>query len=31
MKYIVASRPVIIENGKLLVNKDDFYKHLREY
>jgi len=29
MKYIVASGPVIIENGKLLVNKDnkdDFYK-----
>lgn len=28
-KYIVASGPVIIENGKLLVNrddKDDFYK-----
>lgn len=29
MKYIIASGPVIIENGKLLVNKDnkdDFYK-----
>ena len=29
MKYIVASGPVIIENGKLMVNKDnkdDFYK-----
>lgn len=29
MKYIVASGPVIIEDGKLLVNKDnkdDFYK-----
>ncbi|MFA5953190.1 MAG: NUDIX domain-containing protein [Candidatus Pacearchaeota archaeon] len=29
MDYIVASGPVIIENGKLLVNKDnrdDFYK-----
>ena len=29
MKFIVASGPVIIENGKLLVNKDDkddFYK-----
>ncbi len=29
MKYIVASGPVIIEGGKLLVdkdNKDDFYK-----
>ncbi len=29
MKYIVASGPVIIEEGKLLVNrddKDDFYK-----
>lgn len=28
-KYIIASGPVIIENGKLLVNKDDkddFYK-----
>ena len=23
MKYIIASGPVIIENGKLLVNKDD--------
>lgn len=29
MKFIVASGPVIVENGKLLVNKDDkddFYK-----
>ena len=29
MKYIIASGPVIIENGKLMVNKDDkddFYK-----
>jgi 8-oxo-dGTP diphosphatase len=29
MKFIIASGPVIIENGKLLVNKDnkdDFYK-----
>ncbi|MBI4116809.1 NUDIX domain-containing protein [Candidatus Pacearchaeota archaeon] len=29
MKYIIASGPVIIEDGKLLVNrddKDDFYK-----
>ena len=29
MKYVIASGPVIIENGKLLVskdNKDDFYK-----
>jgi len=29
MKYVVASGPVIIEDGKLLVikdNKDDFYK-----
>lgn len=29
MKYIIASGPVIVENGKLLVNKDnkdDFYK-----
>lgn len=26
MKTILASGPVIIENGKLLVNKDDFYK-----
>jgi ADP-ribose pyrophosphatase YjhB (NUDIX family) len=29
MRYIIASGPVIIENGKLLVNKDDkddFYK-----
>lgn len=29
MKYIIASGPVIIENGRLLVNKDDkddFYK-----
>ena len=29
MKYIIASGPVIIEKGKLLVNKDDkddFYK-----
>jgi ADP-ribose pyrophosphatase YjhB (NUDIX family) len=29
VKYIIASGPVIIENGKLLVNKDDkddFYK-----
>ena len=29
MKHIIASGPVIIENGKLLVNKDnkdDFYK-----
>ncbi len=28
-KYIIASGPVIIENGKLMVNKDDkddFYK-----
>ena len=31
MKYIIASGPVIIEDGKLLVNKDnkdDFYKLL---
>lgn len=30
-KYIVASGPVIIENGKILVakdNKDDFYKFI---
>jgi len=29
MRYIIASGPVIVENGKLLVikdNKDDFYK-----
>ena len=29
VKYIIASGPVIVENGKLLVNKDDkddFYK-----
>jgi ADP-ribose pyrophosphatase YjhB (NUDIX family) len=29
MKFVIASGPVIIENGKLLVNKDDkddFYK-----
>ena len=29
MKYLIASGPVIIENGKLLVNmddKDEFYK-----
>ena len=29
MKFIIASGPVIVENGKLLVNKDekdDFYK-----
>ena len=25
-KTIIASGPVIIENGKLLVNKDNFYK-----
>jgi ADP-ribose pyrophosphatase YjhB (NUDIX family) len=25
-KFIVASGPLIIEDGKILVNKDDFYK-----